>query len=82
MVLGATGMLKWQLKKKKKKAKTIHRKLLSKHLLQNNFKLTNTLGAGDWVWLMETGKSTTASSSRTLPVLLYLQQMSANRFFI
>lgn len=69
-------------KKKKKKAKTIHRKLLSKHLLQINFKLTNTLGAGDWEWLMETGKSTTASSSRTLPVLLYLQQMSANRFFI
>lgn len=65
MVLGATGMLKWQLKKKK--AKTIHRELLSKHLLQINFKLTNTLGAGEWEWLMETGKSTTASSGRTLP---------------
>lgn len=59
MVMGATGMLKWQLKKKKK-TKTIHKELLSRHWLQINFKLTNTLRARDWEWFMETGKSTTA----------------------
>lgn len=59
MVMGATGMLKWQLKKIKK-SETIHKELLSRHLLQIDFKLTNTLGAGEWEWFMETGKSTTA----------------------
>lgn len=69
-------------KNKNKKAKTIHRKLLSKHLLQINFKLTNTLGAGEWEWLMETGKSTTASEWQNSTVLLYLQQISEKRFFV
>lgn len=48
-----------------KTSKTIHKELLSRHLLQINFKLTNTLGAGEWEWFMETGKSTTAESGRT-----------------
>lgn len=66
--MGATGMLKWQLKKEKKKfkkPKTIHKELLSRQLLQINFKLTNMLGAGEWEWFMETGKSTTAYSGRS-----------------
>lgn len=48
-----------------KTSKTIHKELLSRHLLQINFKLTNMLGAGEWEWFMETGKSTTAESGRT-----------------
>lgn len=64
MVMGAIGMLKRQLKKFLKKSKTIHKELLSRHLLQINFKLTKTLGAREWEWFMETGKSTTAESGR------------------
>lgn len=77
--MGATGMLKWQLKKK---SKIIHKELQSRHLLQINFKLTNTLGAGEWKWFMETGKIHNSSEGQNSTILLYLRQILENSFFI